>query len=219
MGFSENQNPNVGIPLFLDSSRKRKRRNGLSVADTLKRWSENSDTKKALKPPAKGSKKGCMKGKGGPQNQNCIYRGVRQRTWGKWVAEIRVPNKGKRLWLGTFPTAFQAALAYDEAAKTMYGEKAILNMPHGSDTTTTTSASSESTTATASDVKAEVREEAKVLAEEDESMKELDYSWLNGLEFEDDIALNCGGNNNISVWDGGWLFNEDDCFSIDELLG
>ncbi|MBA0572931.1 hypothetical protein Golob_000233 [Gossypium lobatum] len=216
MGFSENQNPNVGIPLFLDSSRKRKRRNGLSVADTLKQWSENSDTKKALKPPAKGSKKGCMKGKGGPQNQNCIYRGVRQRTWGKWVAEIRVPNKGKRLWLGTFPTAFQAALAYDEAAKTMYGEKAILNMPHGSDTTTTTSASSESTTATASDVKAEVREEAKVLAEEDESMKEMDYSWLNGL---DDIALNCEGNNNISVWDGGWLFNEDDCFSIDELLG
>ncbi|KAH1030602.1 hypothetical protein J1N35_042776 [Gossypium stocksii] len=218
MGFSENQNPNVGIPLFLDSSRKRKRRNGLSVADTLKQWSENSDAKKALKPPAKGSKKGCMKGKGGPQNQNCIYRGVRQRTWGKWVAEIRVPNKGKRLWLGTFPTAFQAALAYDEAAKTMYGENAILNMPHGSEATTTTSACSESTTATASDVKAEM-EEAKVVAEEDESMKEMDYSWLNGLEFKDDIALNCGGNDNISVWDGGWLLNEDECFSIDELLG
>lgn len=213
MGSSENQNPNVGIPLFMDSSRKRKRRNGLSVADRLKQWSENSDSQKVLKPPAKGSKKGCMKGKGGPQNQNCIYRGVRQRTWGKWVAEIRVPNKGKRLWLGTYPTAFQAALAYDEAAKTMYGEKAILNMPHGSDTTT--SACSESTTATAS----EVKEEAKVVAEEDESMKEMDYSWLNGLEFKDDIALNYGGNNNISLWDGGWHFNEDDCFNIDELLG
>ncbi|XWS08001.1 hypothetical protein CRYUN_Cryun41cG0039500 [Craigia yunnanensis] len=152
MGFSGDQNPKVGLPLSMDSCRKRKRRDGLSVADTLKLWSENSEAKQGRKAPAKGSKKGCMKGKGGPQNQSCNYRGVRQRTWGKWVAEIRAPNGGKRLWLGTFPTAFEAAMAYDEAARTMYGEKAILNMPHvlDSDSVATSSVSRVFSEATAS---------------------------------------------------------------------
>jgi EREBP-like factor len=36
-----------------------------------------------------------MKGKRGSENSSFKYRGVRQRTWGKWVVEIREP-KGKR---------------------------------------------------------------------------------------------------------------------------
>ncbi|KAE8009208.1 hypothetical protein FH972_005657 [Carpinus fangiana] len=104
----------------------------MSVDETLAKWKESQiqlDSKPILKIQGIGSKKGCMKGKGGPQNSECKYRGVRQRKWGKWVAEIRQPNGGSRLWLGTFANSLEAAHAYDNAARAMFDSCAHLNFP------------------------------------------------------------------------------------------
>ncbi|CAL5013495.1 unnamed protein product [Urochloa decumbens] len=47
--------------------------------------------------------------------------GVRQRLWGGYAAEIRIPSSRKRVWIGRFEHAVQAAVAYDAAMFLFYG--------------------------------------------------------------------------------------------------
>lgn len=62
----------------------------------------------------------------GSMSSSSRYKGVRRKK-NRWQAQLA--NDGNRVYLGSFRFALHAALAYDSAAYSLWGDDVYLNFP------------------------------------------------------------------------------------------